>query len=136
LLLGTVACGGRSDPAPGDLSLFLSDRTFLLDHAEGWAPIDGTTIRLQFSNDGLSFHAGCNYQGGAYYIQERALVISSLRTTAMLCRSDLHAQDDWVVGFLTGRPEVDLEGDRWLTLTGEAATLTFLHQVVIDADEF
>jgi heat shock protein HslJ len=133
LLFGAVACGGRSDPAQGDLALFLADRTFLLDHAEGWAPLDGTRVRLQFWIDELTFHAGCNSHGAVYRIEGGALETSSHRMSAMGCTPALNSQDDWVTRFMTESPQVDLGGN-WLILSGETATLTFLDQAVADRD--
>ncbi len=132
LLLG-LSCGGRSgDSASGD-EADLAGRSFLLDHAEGFEPVSGTTVRLSFTQNEITFRAGCNTHTGSYRFQAGSLVVTAMGSTEMGCEPELMAQDEWLRGFMANQPGFDLDGN-WLVLDRGSAVLTFLDREVADPD--
>lgn len=124
----TIPSAGPVDPAEE-----LLDRQFLLESADGYTPVGGTTISVSFSDEGFGFSAGCNSHFGEYTLCDGKLCISGLGSTEMGCDPDRHAQDEWLADFFTSSPRIDLEGDQ-LTFTGADATLVFLDREVANPD--
>lgn len=108
--------------------------TFLLTSSTGFQPVAGTTVRLSFQERELALSAGCNHLGGPYDIRDQRLIVDGLAATEIGCEADLHAQDEWLAEFITGRPRITRDGDQ-LTLTGATATLTLLDREVADPDQ-
>jgi heat shock protein HslJ len=132
LLLGvTNACTSDKDGAENNLAL--TDRTFLLDEAEGFEPVAGSVVRLSFSEQDVSFSAGCNGFSGPYALEGASLVVSGMGGTDMGCSNELQTQDEWLVHFFTSTPSIGLEGDT-LTVASQDASLVFLDRVVADPD--
>jgi heat shock protein HslJ len=119
---GAGAAGG--EPLSGE---------YLLDGVDGYVPVAGTTIRIEFSGNEVRFSGGCNSYDGSFSVQGGVLVVTRVGSTGMGCAPELHLQDDWLEGFLTSRPALQLDGDT-LILTGEEATLVFLDREVADPD--
>lgn len=133
------ACGGEdtmdSGSTAGELLMGeLDGGVFLLESAEGYTPVVGTTIRVSFGDGAFGFSGGCNSHGGSYSVQDDStLVLTDLMSTAMGCEAPLHEQDDWLAIFFTERPTLALTGAK-LTVSGAEATLVFLDREVADPD--
>jgi len=107
----------------------------LLDNADGYTPARGPKIRIEFSDDNISFHAGCNAHAGSYRAEDGKIDVSwpGLATTMMACIPHLDAQDAWIREFLLSKPAYQIDGNN-LTLKNDSATLTFVDRVVADPD--
>ncbi|HEY6608733.1 MAG TPA: META domain-containing protein [Candidatus Limnocylindria bacterium] len=121
----------------GNAAPTLDGRTFLSTRVtENGAErplVDGTQIRLAFSDGNLSASAGCNTIGGTFSIDGDTLVFVGGGMTEMGCDADRHAQDDWLSEFLGSEPDVTLDGDE-LTLSSGGVTITLLDREVADPD--
>ena len=122
-LLALGACGHRTDvggavdpgadrPSPGD---YVAD-----DLPPPYAA--GDRLWLTVREDEVSAQATCNTFSGPADWGGGVLELSRLAGTEMGCRGDGHAQDDWLVDFLTSSPEVTVV-DGGMLLTGEQAEL-------------
>jgi heat shock protein HslJ len=126
--------GACSDSAEGDgVQSQLVGRAFLLESSEGFTPVANTTVRVNFDERQFGFSAGCNSHSGEYSLCGGELCVEGLGSTEIGCAPELHAQDQWLAGFMTARPGLGLDGDR-LTLSGVDATLAFLDREVADPD--
>jgi len=130
-LRGRTASTALDASATGPTSL--AGLEFLLDSAEGYTPVEGTTIRLSFDATELRFNAGCNSFFGLYSLCDGKLCASSLGGTEIGCSAPLHAQDEWLSGFLTSSPTLTHAGQR-VTLEGTEATLEFLDRELANPD--
>jgi heat shock protein HslJ len=126
-----AACGGGSG-GPGPTTQSLDGRTFLSTTVEGRTLVQGSTVRLAFSNGQVSASAGCNSMSGPYRIDGDRLVVDELATTEMGCEPPLMDQDRWVADLLDGAA-VALEGNT-LTLTEGAIHVVLLDREVADPD--
>jgi len=127
------ACGDDSETSTGSGGGSLGGRTFLSSESTH-ALVDGTRVRLEFRDDELRAHAGCNHLfGEVTSTADGVLSVGQMGGTEMGCDPDLHAQDEWLVAFLTSEPAWSLDGDT-LTLTGETDTLVLLDREVADPD--
>lgn len=124
----SVTASGAAPPDAG-----LAGLEFLLEAAEGYTPVEGSTISLAFDTSNVSVSAGCNQQSGAYSLCDGRLCVSQLSTTDIGCDSALHAQDAWLAAFLSASPLVTHIGPR-LTLAGADATLAFLDSELATPD--
>ncbi len=107
-----------------DMSSLLG-RRFALSTAQGFEPASYGKILLSFGADGSTgFYAGCNSFGGQASLLDGRLV-SWLGGTEMGCFGDIGGQEDWMLRFLRAKPRVMLEGDLWIRLVGDDATLVF-----------
>ncbi|MGX7825771.1 META domain-containing protein [Actinokineospora sp. 24-640] len=85
--------------------------------------VGDTAVRLDFTDDGrLLAGAGCNTMSGRVETGGGKVVVSELSVTEMGCDGALHAQDEWLAGFLSASPEWRVDGER-LVLTGEGTEL-------------
>jgi heat shock protein HslJ len=128
--LPLAACGQDDTVAvsAGDLN----GRTFLSTEIMGHDLVAGTRVQISFHDDQLSASAGCNTLGGAFTVEDGGLTLSSeLFSTAMGCEDDLATQDEWLAGFLTDGPQVELNGDS-LSLTGGEVTMEMLDETAAD----
>ena len=135
--LALAACGSDDDSPAADDSLpeagsgvgspptadDLVDRSFESTAVTGHDLVADSTIELVFMADSVAARAGCNSMNGGYEIVDGTLNVSTMAATMMACSDELMAQDTWLSEFLTGGPEIALDGDT-LTLTGDDATLT------------
>jgi heat shock protein HslJ len=96
------------------------------------ALVSGTTIRLRIPTaDKISVQAGCNTAEGQARIEGTKLVVLDLASTAIGCDQALHAQDDWIGGFLRAGPTWQLTGNE-LVLTAQDMELTFTDRAVAE----
>jgi heat shock protein HslJ len=124
-----LTSGGASGSQVGLVGL-----EFLLQSAEGFAPVEGTTVRLSFFDaTSLSISGGCNSQSGSYSVCDGRLCLSELSRTEIGCESALHDQDTWLSDFFLASPLVTQSGAR-LTLESPEAILSFLDREVADPD--
>jgi heat shock protein HslJ len=120
LALATAGCGrGPVTSAAADTSgddgapwnrAFLS--TSVTENGQPRALVTGTRISLNFVEDGhrIGAQAGCNSMGGQASFEDGRLLVGDLATTEMGCDPPRHAQDEWLAGFLTSRPQWSLDG--------------------------
>lgn len=95
--------------------------------------VAGTQIRLSFSAGSLGAQAGCNQIGGDYRLDGDRLVFEGAGMTEMGCDPARHAQDDWLVQFLSSRPTAQLIVDE-LVLTSGATVIRLADRRVADPD--
>ena len=118
LVLG--ACGdstrdaGSADavpasPAPGDYAA-----TGLPGPFE-----EGDTLRMTLPEGEISAEATCNILGGNADWADGVLAVTDLGGTEMGCPGDGHAQDEWLVDFLTASPTYDVSADSVTLTRGE-----------------
>jgi heat shock protein HslJ len=123
--LALAACGSDGDsssgsaPTPDDLA----GRAFESTDVTGYDLVEGTTITLGFEADTVGAQGGCNTQSGGYTITDGTLDVGVMASTMMACEEALMDQDKWLSEFLTGSPDISLDGDT-LTLTGSDATIS------------
>jgi heat shock protein HslJ len=98
------------------------------------ALVAGTRIRLTFDNGTLSANAGCNIMGGNLVIDGDTLRFSGAQMTEMGCDEPRHAQDDWLVAFLSSSPTFVLTGND-LTLTSGTTVVTLLDREIAEPDQ-
>lgn len=141
-VLALSACGGAdsdnatdsngADAGSADVSIAdLEGTTFeastpdALDSAKQ-SLVDGSPITVGFEGSNLSASAGCNGMGGKVAVTDGTLEVKGgLVGTEMACDDPIMAQERWLNDFLTGSPEIALDGDT-LTLTGADGTLTLV----------
>lgn len=131
----TAAC---EDSTATVTELPLAGREFLLESAEGFTAVAGTTVRISFvdgapQDPNFQFDAGCNGHFGAYAVDGAVLTIEQLASTDIGCDEPLSTQDVWLSAFFTGSPTIELDADR-LTISNDEATLVFLDREVADPD--
>ena len=95
--------------------------------------VDGTQVRLGFSDGRLAASAGCNSRGGDYRIDGGRLVFDGGWMTEMGCDEERAAQDDWLFRFLGSQSTIAQEGDK-LTLTSGDVVIAFLDAEVAEPD--
>jgi len=111
----------------------LVKRVFLLESAQGFEPLAGSTVSLSFRDGSLGVSAGCNSLGGEFSLDDGHLVLAEGGITERGCDPAPHAQDEWLWAFIQARPQLELEGTS-LTLTGASAVLAFRDREVADPD--
>lgn len=78
-LLGlATGCEPEPQTTPSAQTSSLQGRTFLLQSSVGFQPVPGTTVRLGFSAQEVSFNAGCNSYSGRYQLTDSVLTIFDL----------------------------------------------------------
>lgn len=78
--------------------------------------VPGSRIVLSFQDDAMSARAGCNTLRGQAAIEDGELVVPVLASTMMACEEALMQQDDWLNGFLSSRPAIEVtDDDLWLS---------------------
>lgn len=130
LVLALTACSGMPGPTL-DGSEWLS--TAVTEDGADRPLVDGTRIRLGFTDGQLGASAGCNTMGGGYRIEGGRLVFEGGGMTEMGCDDERHAQDDWLFEFLGSQPSVAQEGDK-LTLTSGGTVIAFQDRETAEPD--
>lgn len=95
--------------------------------------VDGTQIRLSFTDGQIGASAGCNIFGGSYRLSDNRLLISGGAMTEMGCDDARSAQDEWLFAFLGSGPTVALSGNE-LTLSSTDTVINLLDTEVADPD--
>lgn len=130
LLLALTACTALSSPTL-DGTEWLS--VAVTDVGADRPLVEGTQIRLSFTDGKLGASAGCNTMGGTYRIENGALIFEGGSMTEMGCDEERHAQDDWLFGFLGSQPAMAQDGDK-LTLTSGGTVITLQDSEVAEPD--
>ncbi len=120
-----AGCGSAGDPdASSEEPAGLAGRSFVVTEMDDprREVVPGSSIRLEFTADGVAVQAGCNNLGGSYRVEDGRLVVDQLGGTELGCDQPLMAQDVWVTAFLSADPSVSLQGPD-LELATEATTL-------------
>lgn len=126
--------GSGGSTAPQQLSETLTGRTFLSTGLDGRDLAPGSTIRIEFGDNGsISANAGCNRMGGTARWDGAALTVPELIQTEMACDAPLMAQEQWFADLLVGGVTVALTGNQ-LSLTRGSVTLDLLDRTVADPD--
>lgn len=132
----TTVAGDNAGEA--DAPITLVGRTFwstaVTDGDEPFELVDGTRIQLRFSADEISADAGCNNLFTAYTLDGDTIVAEGGGMTEMGCDPERHAQDDFVIGFLTSRPTYQLSGDTLSLTNASGQTIELLDKEVADPD--
>jgi heat shock protein HslJ len=125
---GVVACsddGGAGDGS--DVAAQLDGRELVVvavtEAGAARELVEGTEIRLTFADGQLGASAGCNSMGGPYAFDGAVLVVDGLATTDMACEPPLMAQDEWLAGVLSGRPQVSIDDNGVSLVDGSTAVL-------------
>ncbi len=95
--------------------------------------VEGTQIRLSFTDGQLGASAGCNTMGGAYTVEDGRLIVEGGGMTEMGCDEERHAQDEWLFGFIGSQPSLAQEGDK-LTLTSGETVIALQDSEVAEPD--
>lgn len=126
LLAPLAACGTEGgvnpvDPEPGEqlpIGEFVTESL-----PDPFGPID--RARVTFRDGEVSFSATCNSMSGTARVDDGVLEVDDVGGTEMGCPGAGHEQDEWLVGFLTGRPRLETL-DVGLSLTSGGTTLRLL----------
>jgi heat shock protein HslJ len=129
LLSGCGLLPGTGDPLSGHT--FLS--TSVTDDGVAHPLVEGTRIRLSFTDGKIGAAAGCNIYGGDYRLADGRILITGGSMTEMGCDDARSAQDDWLFTFLGTGPTYTLAGND-LTLTSNGTVITLLDTEVADPD--
>jgi heat shock protein HslJ len=107
---------------------------FVLQSADGFQPVVGSSVHLIFEGDKLSVSGGCNSLGGEYGIEGGRLAVEGLSSTNRGCDAALLAQDQQLGSFLSARPRLTRSGDQLTLSSDEGMVLRFLDREVADPD--
>jgi heat shock protein HslJ len=117
-----AGCGDGADARPGAAGE-LWGRTFLSTAVtERGAPrplVDGSRVRLAFTEGEVRAHAGCNQLTGRARLDGATLAVSDVAGTEMGCDPPRHEQDAWLSRFLEARPGWRLDGDELVLRAGD-----------------
>jgi heat shock protein HslJ len=140
VLLLLASCTGREEisgvgPGDGDAPPALDGRTFLSRSVGGHDLVPGTQIQLSFNDGNLGATAGCNSLGAPYSMDGSTLVIEGqgMTMTEIGCDPPRHDQDEWLSGFLTSSPMIELSANE-LKLTSGSTTIELIDREVADPD--
>ena len=89
LILGVAACGAGTDDDP-------TGRTWNLTELEGGALVEGTTIDMTITDEGVSGSSGCNSYSGAASVDVEAGTMTlgpQLASTMMACEEPIMDQE-------------------------------------------
>ena len=125
VVMGAVLSGCSSDSSA---SADLSGKTYVA----GELTVDGVltpaaeecSIKLTFTDDGISVIAGCNTMFGVATLTDGVLTVpaSNMGSTMMACPEMLMAQDQALITFFTSNPSYTLDGST-LTLASPTTTI-------------
>jgi len=128
---GSDVSSSTSQPANEVTVDALDGRSFVSTDVAGHQLVAGSQVRLAFDGDQLRASGGCNSMSGPFAFEGRILEVSDMASTMMACEPDLMAQDEWLSGFLTSGPIVDLDDDT-LTLGAGSVAITLVDETVAD----
>jgi len=112
----------------------LAGRDFVSQSVTGFELVQGTRIRLSFTDREIDAYAGCNHLSSTYRIEGEVLKFAGeYGSTAIGCSPELQAQDDFVSNFFRSNPSFVLEEPE-LTLMTDSVTITLLDSEVAIPD--
>jgi len=106
-LFGLAACGGGTDNDP-------TGQAWTLTELEGAPPLDGTTIDLTITDDGVSGSSGCNtYTGSAELDTETSSLVvgAELASTMMACEQPIMDQEQRYLAALASVVSYEMAAD-------------------------
>ncbi|HSL58783.1 MAG TPA: META domain-containing protein [Acidimicrobiales bacterium] len=135
LMLGLTACGDDAGSGAGAVDLAGRELWSVARTVDGADQplVAGSTVRLTFTDSGVSANAGCNTIFGDARIEGDELVVGALASTSMACEPDLMDQDQWLADLLSSRPTLAVDGDE-VSLTSGTTVLTLVDRRVADPD--
>lgn len=95
--------------------------------------VDGTSIRLAFTDGTISASAGCNGMSGSYTVTAGQLLVGDLATTEIGCDAARHEQDEWLAEILASKPTLRLVGNE-LTLESDGTVIALLDREIAEPD--
>lgn len=134
LVVGACGSGDGRSSAAGES---IEGRTFLSTSVIGRDLVPDTQVLITFRDGTLSVQAGCNHLGTAYSLRDGVLVADSdgMSMTEIGCDQLLHQQDEWLAGFFTSSPSVELAGpELTLSSTSDGAAIHLVDREVADPD--
>lgn len=119
LLGASLALSGCGDYA-GDIE----GREYKSTEVRGHDLVEGSTITVTFGEGTISANAGCNTLNGSATWDDGTLEVAEpMASTMMACDEALMAQDQWLSGFLTSNPAIEIDGDE-VTLGDDTTGIT------------
>jgi len=128
LVLPLAGCGDESGAGGADAGPLKGKSYLSVSVTESGKPkklAPNTRVRLQFMDDGrLVADAGCNTMGGKVSTGGGLLTVEDgLAVTDLGCDAPRHAQDDWLVQLLQGKPTWKLEQNKLNVTTGDTVVV-------------
>lgn len=124
LALTTLLGASLALGACGSEGADLAGRAFTSTEVRGHDLVEGSTITLTFEEGRISANAGCNtLNGAATWDGDTLDVAEPLASTMMACDEALMAQDQWLTGYLTSSPALEVDGDT-MTLGDDTTGIT------------
>ena len=125
--LSLAACASAGSQAEGELT----GKVWALDSLNGAAPVPGSTVTAEFTEDGkVGGSAGCNSYSGSYTVSGNSIEFTqSMASTMMACEELIMAQETAYFQALAAAKSFVIEGDQ-LTLNdgGGKALATYKAQ--------
>ncbi len=116
ILIICAACGGEDAEIAGP--------TWNLTELQGSAPIDGTSIDLTITEDGVSGTSGCNRYMGPVTVDGNQLTLGpDLASTMMACAEDVMAQETEYLEALSSVTTYEISGDELLLMDSGATVV-------------
>jgi len=115
--LSLAACASAGSQAEGELT----GKVWALDSLNGAAPVPGSTVTAEFTEDGkVGGSAGCNSYSGSYTVSGNSIEFTqSMASTMMACEELIMAQETAYFQALAAAKSFAMKGDQ-LTLTDAA----------------
>ena len=113
--LALAACGAGTDNDP-------TGRAWELTELEGAAPVDGTTIDITITDDGVSGSSGCNtYSAGADLTVDGSTLelTSEIASTMMACEQPIMDQEQRYLMALSSVASYEMAADELILKDGE-----------------
>lgn len=114
---GDPSLGGLASESPWVLTQFG-------DPAAPQAPLEGTTITLQFTQAGAAGNAGCNSYSGSFSYNNNTVSFGPLVRTQVACAEDIMAQEDAYLDALQSAQSYTVT-DGTLTINYDGGVLVF-----------
>jgi heat shock protein HslJ len=119
LFLAACAAAPSGGVAPFDLANTRWTLVSVTEKSVTQTPVPGTTVTLEFQNDGnAGGNAGCNSFGGEYQLQGEIIRFSALRVTEKFCPAP--GVMELEQAYLTG-----LQAAQLFQVRGDSLTITF-----------
>ena len=128
-----------SAPQNSDIAEEILGQNYILDSAEGFEPVQDSTISVSFSGNSaeefqFSLRTGCNGMSGDLTIKDELLIIKDADITERGCDEELHIQDDWLVSFFEANPAIELDDDQMILSDGDSSLIFNLDVPVEEPD--